>query len=392
VASPAAAAPAVAPSFLDKVQIHGFVSEGGFVSTANDYIGASSRGTLKFFEAGINVTIEPTDRLRAGVQLVSRSVGTLSEELPRLDWALLEYRLQRWLGLRAGVTKIPLGLYNEYVDIDSARAAILMPQSLYPIRNRDALISHTGFSLFGNVGLGPAGELSYQAWVGVLAIPRSALELAGATLDSVDSHYATGGQLFWHPPVVEGLRLGASYMRAVIDFNLTLAADSVTQLVMAGALPAGHDGSLVISQDPTTFWVGSAEYLVGDWLFAAEYMRALKLQKASLPELIPMLDEDSERFYLMVTYRLSSLLELGTYFSVVHADVNDRRGRSDSFETEAAAFQRDVAASVRLDVNEHWLWKLEGHFIDGFAELSASQNPSPKRRWGLFLLRTTVTF
>jgi hypothetical protein len=149
---------------------------------------------------------------------------------------------------------------------------------------------------------------------------------------------------------------------------------------------------LVISQDPTTFWVGSAEYLVGDWLFAAEYMRALKLQKASLPELIPMLDEDSERFYLMITCRLSSLLELGTYFSVVHADVNDRRGRSDSFETEAAAFQRDVAASVRLDVNEHWLWKLEGHFIDGFAELSASQNPSPKRRWGLFLLRTTVTF
>jgi hypothetical protein len=376
---------------LQKAHIHGFVSEGGFISTDNEYIGASSRGSLKFFEAGLNVTIEPTDQLRAGVQLVSRSVGTLSEEVPRIDWALLEYRWQPWIGLRAGVIKIPLGLYNEYADIDSARTAILMPQSLYPIRNRDATISHTGFALFGNVGLGPVGELDYQAWVGILSIPRSALELAGATLDSVDSHYATGGQLFWHPPV-DGLRVGASYMRAVIDFNITLDPDTVTQLVMADALPAGHDGSLLISQDPTSFWAGSAEYLVGDWLFAVEYARWLKLQKASLPALVPTLDEDAERLYAMVTYRLSPLLELGTYYSVVHADADDRRGRGSKFSTPAEAFQRDLAASLRLDVNAYWLWKLEGHFIDGYAELSASQNPDPKRRWGLFLLRTTVTF
>ena len=48
------------------MQVHGFVSEGGFVSTANDYIGASSRGSLKFFEAGINVSPDLTDRLHVG--------------------------------------------------------------------------------------------------------------------------------------------------------------------------------------------------------------------------------------------------------------------------------------------------------------------------------------
>jgi hypothetical protein len=51
-----------------------------------------------------------------------------------------------------------------------------------------------------------------------------------------------------------------------------------------------------------------------------------------------------------------------------------------------------LAASLRFDVNDHWLWKLEGHFIDGAAELDSTYNPNPKRYWGMFLLRTTVTF
>ena len=95
----------------------------------------------------------------------------------------------------------------------------------------------------------------------------------------------------------------------------------------------------------------------------------------------------------MATYRLSPLLELGTYYSVTHADANDRRGlRKARFAKPMLGFQRDLSASVRLDVNEYWLWKLEGHFIDGVAELQAAPNPDPKRYWGLFLLRTTVTF
>src|SRR5215208_983102 len=40
------------------IEIHGFVSEGAFVSTSNDYIGASSRGSVKLFEAGINFSTE----------------------------------------------------------------------------------------------------------------------------------------------------------------------------------------------------------------------------------------------------------------------------------------------------------------------------------------------
>ena len=48
-------------------------------------------------------------------------------------------------------------LYNEYTDIDSARLPILMPSSVYPLRDRDVLLSHT--ALYGSQALGAGGEL-----------------------------------------------------------------------------------------------------------------------------------------------------------------------------------------------------------------------------------------
>lgn len=378
-------------SMLAKIQIHGFVSEGGFISTDNDYIGKSERGSLKLFEAGLNISAQLTDELRVGLQLVSRSVGALSEEVPRLDWAVIDYRYRPYLGLRAGVIKMPYGLYNEYISIDASRTAVLLPQSMYPLRNRDALVSYTGFGLYGTIPLSVAGSLDYQVMLGTLAIPRSALELSGAELNSVDTKYVTGGQLFWSPPV-DGLRAGVSYVRASVNFNLTLDSGVTRELIDAGIVGSDYQGKLVISQRPAEFWVASVEYTHEDLLLAAEYGRWLKHQVSDVPMLVPLLEEDAERFYAMATYRFTPYFELGTYYSVTHADVDDRRGHSDKLSKRAFAFQRDWAMTLRFDVNPYWLWKLEGHLMDGAADLLQSVNANPTRHWGLFLLRTTVTF
>jgi hypothetical protein len=391
-AEPPATTAQAPPSFsLPAVVFHGFVSEGGFVSTSNEFIGRSSRGSLELFEAGINMSTELTDRLRAGVQLFGRNVGAFDETSARIDWAFLDYRLLPGLGLRAGVIKMPFGLYNEYTDVDAARLPILMPQSLYPLRNRDVLLAHTGFTLYGDQPMGRAGSLEYQAWFGSLTIPRSALELQGATLDGIDTRYVAGGQVFWRPPL-DGLRVGGTYLRTSIDFNLVLDPATVEQLVTAELVPADFDGGLVVSQRPTWLWATSVEYLQGDWLFAAEYSRWLKHQQTTLPDLIPAFDEDAERFYAMATYRLSQRFESGGYYSVTHADADDRLGRDPRFVENFHAYQRDLAATLRFDVNANWLWKLEAHFVDGTAELSPASNPDPDRFWGLFLIKTTVAF
>jgi hypothetical protein len=108
---------------------------------------------------------------------------------------------------------------------------------------------------------------------------------------------------------------------------------------------------------------------------------------------LPPFDDDSERFYLMATHRFSPAFELGTYYSVLFADAGDRAGHDTTkFPKSYFAWQRDAAATLRYDVNEHWLWKLEAHFVDGAADLFAPAGAVPDRYWGLFLFKTTVTF
>ena len=381
-------APAADVSY-GEVQLHGFVSEGAFVTTSNEYIGSSSDGSLKLFEAGFNLSSEVADRLRVGLQVYARDFGAL-EDLPRLDWAFLDYRWRSELGFRAGIIKMPFGLYNEYTDVDSARVSILMPQSMYSFVNRDVLLSHRGFALYGNHSMCAAGALEYQAWLGTLNIPENALTVLGATLDSYDVKYVTGAQLFWRTPL-EGLRVGATYLRTSIDFSLTFTQASIDTLVMAGLVPADYDGKLVLSDRPITWIAGSTEFQRGPWLFAAEYSRAFTRVRTT-PSIIPTTNRDSEKFYGLATYRVSPSFELGTYYSVNHLDADDRRGHDPKYKENHNAYQRDLAATIRWDVNESWLWKLEGHFIDGTADLPVVRNPNPERYWGLFLVRTTVTF
>jgi hypothetical protein len=382
-----------APLRISGVQIHGFVSEGAFVSTSNDYIGASSRGTLELFEAGINVSTEVADRLHAGIQLFARDVGQFRDIPPRLDWAYLDYHWKPWLGLRAGVIKMPYGLYNEFADIDATRTSILMPQAIYPLRDRSVLLAHTGFAIYGEQRLGEsAGSLEYQAWLGTLNVPENALVVGGATLDDIDDKYVTGAQLFWHTPL-DGLRVGSTWLRTSVDFRLTLDAATTQALIAAGLVPPTFDGKIVIAQRPDTVWIASAEYTRDTWLFAAEYARWYQRQVSSIPNLLPEQNGKNERFYAMVTHRLCRELELGVYYSELYADADDRGGTNKKlFAKSYFAWQRDATASLRYDVNDRWLWKVEAHFIDGTADISPAPTTTPDRYWGLFLVKTAVTF
>ncbi len=380
--------PVVAAPRPARVEIHGFVSEGAFASTSNDYFGSASRAGLDAFEGGVNVSTEAADRLRVGVQLFARNIGTIRDTAPRFDWAFLDYRWRRWLGVRAGIIKMPFGLYNEYGDIDAARLPILLPSSVYPLRDRDVFLSHTGFAVHGERSLGAAGDLEYQAWLGNLTIPRTALQLSHATLDRVAVKYVTGGQVFWHPPL-DGLRVGATALRTSIDFHIAVDATLAGALIAGGLVPANYDGKLVISQRPATFVIGSAEYVRGDWLVAAEYSRWFTRQRSSLPVAIPTFERDSEKLYAMVTYQLSSAFQAGGYYSIYNYDVDDT---PPTYAQPFLGFQRDLSGTLRFDVNDHWLWKLEAHFMDGAASLPSELTTQADRYWGLFLVRTTVTF
>ena len=128
--------PALAIELFEGFQVHGFLSQGYFLTTNNNLFGSSERGgSLDFTEVGINASWVPWPSLQLAVQGLSRRAGEAAEGEPELDFGLLDYTAvateDRRLGVRLGRVRLPFGLYNDTRDVAFTRPSILLPQSIY---------------------------------------------------------------------------------------------------------------------------------------------------------------------------------------------------------------------------------------------------------------------
>ena len=369
---PAAAAGLTLPGQLAELQIHGFISQGFLLTSANDYLAHSSEGSFEFTEIGLNFTLPATDRLTLGLQIFSHDLGPVGDYRATLDWYSLDYHWRDWLGIRAGRVKLPFGLYNDSSDIDAARTSVLLPQSIYPAQNRDFLLAQTGGEVYGYRDLGAAGGLDYRLYGGTIFLDVKQQPGSPFTVVDLNVPFVAGGRMLWVPPI-EGLRLGGSLQFLRLETHL---------------LPASSSSSVAVNL-PVMLWVASVEYTVRDLLFAAEYSRWLVKTESSNPSLFPESSTTSERAYLLATYRMNAWLQAGTYYSRLVPDV-DRR-------TFPAGVQHDFALTLRFDVNRYWLIKAEGHYMRGTAGLSSSLNGNLPLSaltpdWALFAVKTTAYF
>jgi hypothetical protein len=361
------------------LEAHGFASQGFIKTTANNYLAPSKRGSFEFTEVGINFTSQLTERLRFGVQLFARQLGPIGNYNAKADWFYLDYRFRDWLGFRAGRIKLPFGLYNDTSDIDAARVAILLPQSIYSLTSRDFLLAQTGAEVYGYLNLRRGGGLEYRIYGGTIFLELPPQYGAPLQITSTETPYIVGGRLMWETPV-DGLRVGGS----VQDLRLDLGLLSGATLTMQATPSTARISALL--------WVTSLEYSAHDLLLAVEYSRWRVKTEASDPMLVPPGTPAivSERAYAMAAYRVRYWFQPGTTYSVFFPNVDNRRRGSDSV-------QHDVAATLRFDVNAHWLVKLEGHFMRGTAGLqSALNNNTPvgllTQNWAVFLIKTTAYF
>ncbi len=366
-------------------QIHGFLSQGFIKTSNNNYLSNSQRGAFDFTEIGLNLTKNLSDDLRVGIQLFARDLGPLGGFSPQFSWAYLDYRFRDWLGIRAGRTKIPFGLYNEGSEADSARVPVLLPQSVYPTDNQDYLLAQTGGEIYGNVRLGAAGAVEYRAYGGTLQASTPAAT-PGLTVANLNVPYVLGGRLMWSPPV-EGLLIGATFQSLRFDWDYDIATALVMPLQKAGDLPPSLGSTLPV-QFYVKLYVASAEYQLGGLLLSAEYSRWIGDIDSGAPKLLSV-HAVNERYYAMVSYRVAPWFTPGAYYSVYYPDVHQTSGRQN--------FQYDAAVSARYDVNRYWIVKVEGHFMDGTAALDTSLNGGADlktlaRDWGVLLVKTTVYF
>jgi len=355
------------------VDVHGFVSQGYLNTTGNTFIEQSEDGTFAYNEIGINIGSQVTDQLRIGAQIFAYELGDYGNNTLIVDWAYADYRHSDALGLRLGRYKLPLGMYGEMLDLDLAFTAVLMPQAVYDARYRELYGGLNGAQMYGILPLGAGGNLEYQAFVGTMNIENDGYLAdqftqgpnALSNVESIEIGTTYGATLNWRPPL-PGLRL---HFSSLISNDLDVSGN------VSVAVP---NPPLTFTFDlPTTSHVKNfsiisfgSEYSADRLTLAAEYRVQqgsldIEINSTSVGGGIVRANQDihSDGGYLLAAYRLNDAWEIGSYYGIYFSDRNDRDGDryAGTGTDRARAWQRDLALTVRWDVNPSWIVKLEGH-------------------------------
>jgi hypothetical protein len=369
---------------LPPVTFHGFASQGFLVSDTYNYLGDTTDGSARFSEFGVNASMNPLPRTRIAMQGFSYCVGNAGEYDPVLDYCLAEYSFCDAFGVRGGRVRRQEGFYNHVVDLDMARTWVLLPQGMYPAKWRDMYSSLDGGEAFGSVSLSKFGSLSYELYTGYqrpqlnggLAAQKANTPPYSRLVD-VNSPWLSGGQLWWDTPV-SGLRLGAA-----INYDEDVTFKTANGNTTVGSPFVQHY---------------SVEYLWKSWTVQAEYFTyCIDYDISKNGAHVRDVHIQPDSWYASAAYRFNRWFEAGTYYTEYWQDIRYRDGDSYSSATGNPASdmcQRDVALALRFDPTSWWILKVEGHMIQGTAQLyDVKANPIRDNGWWPMLaLKSTFTF
>jgi hypothetical protein len=362
--------PVMAQSLEDlNIQIHGYATQGFLYTTQNNiFTTSSSDGSPAWTEAVVNISAQPTPKLRIGVQGRYFLLGNFGNAIT-LDWAAADYKANEKFGVRFGKVKVPSGLFNETQDIDPSYMWSLLPQGNYPITSRNSILADYGGVVYGTLKLGAkAGKLEYRGWGGESVIGADdgywiTFREEGIAFPDGVNEINSGAALHWKTPI-SGLMLGASLSRV----NASSGRLVDTYVVPAGpsqGVTITTPGTLVLSTSNTPNFFG--RYEKNRFMVAAEYERqdgSLVLQGLS-----PVPDRyDIRSWYGMASYKVTDKLSAGVY-ATQYFDVQTAQG--------PARYFKDWVISGRYDFNQFLYAKAEEHVIDGTAVgFDADLNPN----------------
>lgn len=369
------------------IDMHGFMSLGYLNSQHNNIYADTEQGTFQFNEAGLNFSTELMDYLQAGIQFHTRDLGDLGNHDINVDWAFIDYRYQDSLGFRGGKIKLPLGFYNTIRDYDFLRTSIFLPNSLYKESLRDILNSSWGGGIYGFTSIPTLGDIDYQMYYSESDIGNDS-----ATLDTVEDKTRIGivdiaptqlftGHVQWLTPI-KGLRLGLSV--AHIE---KITANGLLQELNTPVSVEIHNLAM------TALSLG---YTHNQWIFETEFSRTNKTTNLNTGQSAQSIKNTEIGYYIGTTYHFTPGFKMAIYYDVFYADKNDKQGTqlaAQFGEPPYKAWRKDWVISARFDINEAWNFKLEGHFINGTAEILDGYNPQDTQQHSFLLaLKTTVNF
>jgi len=283
------------------LQIHGFATQAFVYSTNDNYLGMdTSSGSTAWTEAAINVNDQVTSKLRAGVQLHYTRLGAFGGDNISVDWAQGDYKVSRWIGLRAGKVKIRWGLYNDTQDYDPGYLWSLLPESIYGIDVRSTNLSQLGAEAYGKVPIGQKlGKLAYSLYYGDYFYASDDGSVAnfseqGLTFVNLPGGKTPGFDLRWETPF-RGLKVGGSLMTYDAKGNLT-------------------NGTYF---QPLAYWpTYYAQYEGGKFFASGQFMKLVQYQTVTLTGSAPSTSlSGSQGWFAMGGYHLTEKLEVGVYYT-----------------------------------------------------------------------------
>lgn len=394
----------LAAADLDNVQIHGFVSQGYYLTTQTGWYGDSGGdGSYEFTEVALNASAQPIDGLRVGVQLMARDFGEAGDNRVEVDWAFADWRAASRSGIKVGRFKMPYGLYNESRDLDFDHATVFLPQVVYLPQLRDYTLAINGGMLYAGVDLGGWGRLDGSLFGGGQNV-REEGDVAdyladvggGETFSSITIGYIIGSELTWQTPV-DGLRARISGF-GMWDFESVGRTEGME-------VQSGVYADLDITTEVGNFYSGivSLEYQRQGLTLAAEYLREYACSETvaethpytyvpnpALPgtQLRVELPGSTvtqigyrltEAMYAAASYRFRDRFELSVSRQLRFADRHH----------PGSSFDRTWAFAARYDIFSNWLVKAEWQQHSG-SEIDTG-NDYPES-WNLLALKTTVDF
>lgn len=355
------------------LQIHGFATQAFLYSNANNYLGMNtSSGSAAWNEAALNVNDQVSDKLRVGAQFHYTRLGDFGGESLTLDWAMGDYKVNRWLGIRAGKVKIKWGLYNNTQDYDPGYMWSLLPEPIYGVDVRETDLSQLGVELYGRVPLTKRfGKLDYSGYYG---------DYYDASDDGYAEQFKEQGLNFVHP---------AAGKSPGFDLRWTTPLPGLTvggSLMMYDATGNLTNGTY---REPLTFWpTYYAQYDFRKFFVSGQYVKLVQYETITLSGQAPATDVwDTRSWFVMGGYHLTDKLQAGAYYtSSVLAGVEN--------PSDPANFFHDWVASSRYDINSNFYAKLEAHFIDGnLVGFYGMNNPNGfKPRTNLLVAKIGFTF
>ncbi len=372
---------------MPPLEFHGFASQGFLYSGDYNYLANDTKnGSFQFSEVGLNVSMNPFPRTRITAQGFDYDVGNVGQYNPFLDYALVEYTFNDEVGIRAGRIRRPSGIYNHIQDVDLARTYVLLPQGVYDARFRDFSASLDGVDVFGDIPLGKAGSLAYETYAGMVSMPNNSgmaryiqnnlPPTPVGQFNSIDSTPVMGGQIWWNTPL-NGLRAGASFAYlSNFGYHVNIAP------------PYGPGAMHCVGNVPIQQY--SLEYVWKDWTFQTEYYTYDFTGHFYAPAYgnlaVGPNADNPDAWYFAVSHRFNKLIEAGAYYTQFH---------DKPLTANQGSFQKDAALSLRFDIKDWWIFKVEGHYIQGTGLLrdnADNSNLGSDHGWFMLAVKTTFSF